>query len=122
MDAEKARYVYRYYHQFMTTQEHLAHRHLIGTAKVTRDRTDAVAQREAENSSHPAREMLSHDPSALQLADDGIDAFVVRTAERILEKHADEIAFNFCTRAGALARTPKARQCHVCHHDWHSAA
>ena len=122
MDVEKARYVLRYYDQFMTTQEHLAHRHLMGTAKATRGRTDAVAQREAENCSHPAREMLSNDPRVLQLANDGIDAFVVRTAQRILDEHGNEIAFNFCLRCGALANTPKAQQCRVCHHDWHSAA
>jgi hypothetical protein len=106
----------------MTTPERLAHRHLMGTAKATRGRTDAGAQREAENSSHPARELLSHDPKALQLASDGIDVFVVRTAQRILDEHSNEIAFNYCPRCGALAKTPKARQCRVCRHDWHSTA
>jgi hypothetical protein len=47
MDAEKARYVVRYYCQLMTTPELVAHRHLLGKAKATRGRTDAVAQREA---------------------------------------------------------------------------
>jgi ribosomal protein L40E len=46
----------------------------------------------------------------------------VRTAQRILDKHSDEIVFNYCPRCGALAKTPKARQCRVCHHDWYSAA
>ena len=122
MDAEKARYVLRYYKQFMTTPEHLAHRHLMGTAKATRGRSDAVVQREAENCSQPAREMLSNDPRVLRLANDGINAFVVRTAQRILDEHGNEIAFNLCPRCGALATTPKAQQCRVCHHDWHSAA
>jgi hypothetical protein len=121
MDAEKARYVLRYYGQLMTTTERLAHRHLMGTVKATRGRTDAVAQRESENSSHPARELLSNDPKVLHLASDGIDAFAVRTAQRILDEHSNEIAFNYCPRCGALAKTPKARQCRVCRHDWHSA-
>jgi len=119
MDAQKAGYVLRYYSQLMTTSERLAHRHLIGTAKATHGRTDAVAQREAENSSHPAHELLSNDPKALQLASDGLEAFKVRTAQRILDEHSSGIAFNCCPRCGALARTPKARQCPVCHHDWH---
>jgi hypothetical protein len=122
MDAKKAQYVIRYYGQLMTTPERLAHRHLMGTAKATHGRTDAVAQREAENSSHPARELLSNDPGALQLASDGIDAFVARTAQRILDEHSNEVAFNYCPCCGALAKTPKARQCSVCRHDWHSAA
>ena|SRR5579862_5396217 len=119
MNAEKARYVLRYYSQLMTMPERLAQRRLMGTAKVTHGRTDAVAQREAENSSHPARELLSNDPNALQLASDGLEAFELRTAQRILDEHSREIAFNCCPRCGALAKTPKARQCHACHHDWH---
>jgi hypothetical protein len=122
MDAEKARYVLRYYGQLMTKQERLAHRHLMGAEKATHGRTDAVAQREAGNSSHPARELLSNDPEVLHLASDGIDAFTARTAQRILDQHNNEIAFNYCPRCGALAKTPKARQCRVCRHDWHSAA
>jgi tRNA(Ile2) C34 agmatinyltransferase TiaS len=122
MDAERAHYVLRYYGQFMTTQERLAQRHLMGVAKATRGRTDAVAQREAKNSSHAARELLSDDPEVLQLATNGIDTFTVRAAQRILDEHSTEIAFNYCPRCGALAKTPKARQCRVCRHDWHSAA
>jgi len=122
MDAEKARYVLRYYCQLMTTPERVAHRHLVGTAKATHGRTDAVAQREAEKSSHIGRELLSNDPKTLKLASEGLDAFMVRTAQRILDEHSGEVAFNYCPRCGALAKTPKARQCRACHHDWHSAA
>jgi hypothetical protein len=122
MDAEKARYVLRYYCQLMTTPERLAHTHLMGTAKATHGRTDAVAQRDAEKSSHPARELLSNDPKVLQLASAGLDAFIVRTAQRILDEHSGEVVFNYCPQCGALAKTPKARQCRVCRHDWHSAA
>jgi len=122
MDAEKARYVVRYYCQLMTTPELVAHRHLLGTAKATRGRTDAVAQREAQNSSHIARELLSNDPKILQLASEGLDAFMVQTAQRILDEHSGEVAFNYCPRCGALAKTPKARQCRASHLDWHSAS
>ena len=122
MDTVKARYVIRYYGHLMTRQERLAQRHLVGTAKATHGRTDAADQSEVENTSHPARDLLSKDPEVLQLASDGIDAFTVRTARRILDKHSDEITFNYCPRCGGLAKTPKARQCRFCYHDWHSAA
>ncbi|SRR5258706_6612824 len=113
MDIEKARYVLRYYERLMKPQEQRAYRHLMGTAKATHGRTDTASQREAESSSHPARGMLSNDPEALQLASDGIDAFMVRTAQRILDERSSEIAFNYCPRCGALAKTPRARQCVV---------
>jgi len=122
MDVEKARYVLRYYGQLMTTPERLAHRHLTATAKVTRGRTDAAAQSEVANSLHPMRDLLSRDPQVLQLSNEGIDIFMVRTAQRIVDEHGDEIVLNYCPHCGALAKTPKARQCRLCHHDWHSAA
>jgi CBS-domain-containing membrane protein len=98
MDIEKARYVLRYYEHLMKPQEQRAYRHLMGTAKATHGRTDAASQREAESSSHLARGMLSNDPEALQLASDGIDTFMVRTAQRILDECSNEIAFNYCPR------------------------
>jgi hypothetical protein len=120
MDAEKAAYIVRYYGHLMTVPERLAERHLTGTAKLTHGHTDAVAQRRVENSSHPvARDLLSKDPEVLQLASDGIDAFMLRTARRILDDHGKEILFNRCPQCGALAKTPKARQCRFCRHDWH---
>jgi hypothetical protein len=127
METEKARYVLRYYDDFMTKQERLAQRHLMGTAKATHGRTDAAAQIEVRSSRDPWRsvlsnDLLSNDPEVLQLASDGLDAFVVRTAQRILDEHSNEIVFNYCPRCGALAKTPKARQCRLCRHDWHSVA
>jgi len=86
MDVEKARYVLRYYSQLMTTPERLAHRHLMGTAKATRGRTDAAAQSEVANSPHPARDLQSNDPQVLQLASEGIDVFMVRTAQRTFDR------------------------------------
>jgi hypothetical protein len=109
LDEDKALYVVRYYGHLMTVPERLAHRHLMGTAKLTHGRTDAAAQREVENSSHPiARDSLSRDPEILRLARHGIDAFMVRTAQRIIDEHSNQIVFNYCPRCGALAKTPKA--------------
>ena len=121
MENEKAQYVLRYYGQFMTTQERLAQRHLFGTDKATHGRTDVAAQDEVRNSSHHLSELLSNDPEVLRLASDGLDAFIVRTAQRILHKHRNEIVFNNCPKCGALAKTPKARQCRFCRYDWHTA-
>ena len=120
LDADKALYVVRYHGHLMTAQERLAHRHLTGTANLTHGRTDAAAQREVENSSHPvARDLLSRDLEVLRLASEGIDAFMLRTAQRIIDEHGNQIVFNHCPRCGALAKTPKARQCRFCRHDWH---
>jgi hypothetical protein len=126
MDAVKARYVFKYYGHLMTEHERLAFRHLITTAKATRGRTDVEAQTEAKDSTRRLRELrhmrdtLLDDPSVLLLARDGIEAFILRTGRRILKEHPDRIAFNCCPRCGRLARTPTARQCRFCGHDWHN--
>jgi hypothetical protein len=119
MDRHLASYVLRYYARFMTEKEMLANRHLMGTAKFTHGRSDLVAQQEAKNSHPQLRDLFSDDPDVLELARDGAESFVQRTAERILAVHADEIQINRCPRCGEVAKTPKARQCRFCFFDWH---
>lgn len=69
----------------MTKEEHLAHRHLVGTAKATRGLTDVASQTEARKNASPVyRDMLSNDPDVLGLTSEGLDAFVERVAQRIL--------------------------------------
>lgn len=103
----------------MTAKDKLANRHLTATAKVTHGRSDVAAQEEARNSRMHLRSLLSADPEVLELARDGMDAFVQRTAQRILGAHSDELHINRCPRCGNLARTPKGRQCRFCRYDWH---
>jgi hypothetical protein len=58
-----------------------------------------------------AGEITIRQGQVLRLASGGIDVFVVRTAQRILDEHKNKIVLNNCPRCGALAKTPKARQC-----------
>jgi hypothetical protein len=119
MDTGKARYVFRYYGHLMTAQEHLAYGHLVDTALAMHGRSDWAAQTEARNNPYFLRSRLSDDSEVLNLTREGLDVFVARTAQRILDEHRAEVRFNYCCRCGALARTPKARQCRFCRYDWH---
>jgi hypothetical protein len=122
MATEKAWYVFNYFGlgHLMTKQERLAYRHLVGTAKAMRGRTDAGSQTVAKKTKNPVlREWVSRDPEVLRLASEGLDAFVERVAQRIIDEHRDKVAFNNCPKCGALTRTPKARQCRFCGFDWH---
>ena len=119
MDRHLAVYVLTYYSRFMTGKEQLANRHLMGTAKVTHGRSDLAAKQGASNYRPHLRDLFSDDPEVLELARDGAESFVHRTAERILAAHADEIQINRCPRCGEVAKTPKARQCRFCLFDWH---
>ena len=122
MDNDEAAYVFRFYGHLMTMTERFAYRHLVGTAKAMKGRTDLTAQTELRNTNKAAhlRKFLSDDPEVLRLTADGLGQFVVRTAERILMEHKSEIAFNRCPRCRGVARTPKARQCRFCGLDWHT--
>jgi len=119
LKTDEVNYVFRYFSHLMTEHERLAYRHLVGTVKATRGRSDAEAQEEAKGSVFYLREMLSDQPSVLALASDGFGTFVCRTGQRILNDQRDQITFNCCPQCGALARTPTARQCRACRHDWH---
>ena len=118
-DPQVRGYVCRYYWRLMTPKERLAYRQLFGTMKATHGRSDASAQQEARNSKPQLRELFSDDPEVLHLASAGMEAFLEKTATRMLAEHRDEIVLNQCPKCGALARTPNARQCRSCHHDWH---
>src|ERR1700761_9268938 len=118
MELDRAHSTVRHYNDFMTSRERLAERHLFATSKIASGRTDDSAQEEAGGSSKPIRDLLSTDPKVKQLAAGGWDAFALRTAERIYREHRDEIFVNECPRCGKLAKTPKAKQCPHCHHDW----
>ena len=120
MKTDEVGYVFRYYSHLMTEHERLAYRHLVGTMKATLGRSDVEAQEEAKGSVFYLRKMLSDHPSVRALASDGFETFVLRTGQRILNDHRDQIVFNCCPQCGALARTPTARQCRACRHDWHN--
>jgi hypothetical protein len=119
IDTDMAWYVFKYYGQLMNGRERMANRHLMRTFKAVEGRSDLAAQEEARGRVRHLREWLSDDPEVLQLARDGYEAFAVHTGKRILHEHRDQIVLNRCPQCGRLARTPKARQCRFCRHDWH---
>jgi len=120
---EQSRYafVFRFYSHLMTMQERLAYRHLVATAKAMHGRTDVGSQTEARNSRHQHLvTLLSNDPEVLRLASEGLEAFATRIPQRMLAEHSGKVAFNNCPQCGAVARTPRARQCRFCGFDWHA--
>ena len=113
-----AYYVVRFHADLMTDAEWKAQRHLFATMKATMGRSDETAQREAKNNLIHSR-MLSTEPNVLSLANDGYQHFQLTTAARILRDSAAKVFFNRCPACGELARTPSAKQCRYCGHDWH---
>ncbi len=48
----------------------------------------------------------------------GKEQMEIAIAERILRDSKDEV-INNCPKCNQLARTPKAKQCRFCGHNWH---
>lgn len=49
----------------------------------------------------------------------GINALKVTAVARIWQEHRSELSLNLCLSCGKIARTPLAKQCRFCLHDWH---
>lgn len=49
----------------------------------------------------------------------GYETFCRDIAARVLREQADLLVLNRCPRCDRIVRTPKARQCLWCFHDWH---
>lgn len=119
MKPDVAQYVIRHYSRLMTKDEKFLNKRLQAALKTAHGRSDVAAREEAA----PKRALPSlqtHTPEILELSNGGFDGFAERTAERILADHKELVVVNYCPRCHELARTPKARQCRFCGHDWHT--
>lgn len=43
----------------------------------------------------------------------------IKLANLIIEDYEDKVFWNTCPNCSKLGRTPKAKQCRFCKHDWH---
>lgn len=58
------------------------------------------------------------DVNTNKLVELGEERLKLKIAERLLKDSRDKI-INNCPKCGLLARTPKAKLCRYCGHDWH---
>src|SRR5262245_61170602 len=61
------------------------------------------------------------DPAVDSALEQGHGAFLDRVRDRILAEVGNQLVMNRCPMCRRIVRTPKARQCMWCHHDWHAA-
>ena len=59
------------------------------------------------------------DPSVVGALAEGERVFMERAAARVIERNGSAIVVNRCPACGKLTRTPRAKQCRWCRHDWH---
>ena len=105
---ELENYIYEYCGEFKTPNEKTATKTLLYNPYSEDMRAMMVK-----------RGWRSDDPVILEMISDGYEAFKGRTARRIWAAHRHELSLNLCPVCGKIARTPQARQCRFCRHDWH---
>lgn len=110
IENEVAEYLFRYRRDLLTEAEHAGHRALIFRLK--------FPHHDPKNSAAFLK-FTRFTPEAAQLLENGAEAFYEGVVRRVLSEHRREDVLNLCSKCGGLARTPKARQCPHCFHDWH---
>ena len=113
MTEEQVRYIMVYFSQFLTEKESIAVRHYTSTLKLADNHNPNFKKAYERNG------WLTSDQAALDLLKNGYDSFSLKTANRIVADNGDTAIFNNCPKCGKLARTPTAKQCGHCGHDWH---
>jgi hypothetical protein len=122
-DRDIAHYVFRWYRNLLTPLEKQALKHLYTAMQATTIKADIEAQGEDEKAAGRYRsltDLMSDDADVLHLSDGGFEGFIERTSARILDENRHLVFFNRCPKCGGLARTPTARQCRYCAHEWRS--
>jgi len=110
---ENANYIIAYYGSLLNSSETKALRHQRSTFKLEDSNDDKQRRMYLKTG------WLSEDPEILDCLKNGYNQFILNCAERILKDNPDTIYFNLCPLCNKLARTPHARQCRFCGHDWH---
>lgn len=59
------------------------------------------------------------DPAVQAALSDGPEAYRRKVRDRILREHTAQVFINRCPKCQRVVRTPKAKQCFWCGHDWH---
>ena len=117
MDQEKVDYIFKYFGKLMTDHEARAWRHYSAEFKLTHGgKKDA---NESKRRLYLKIEWITEDTEIIKLLDNGIDAFRENVVNRILIQSPNKVYFNLCPKCNRLARTPLAKQCRHCGHDWH---
>jgi hypothetical protein len=98
---ELAEYIIDFHSELLTSAETEAHKWLLfpGHAKEPRE--------------------LQSDPDAAELTRLGPEELYIHIRDRILQGHGAKLNFNRCPNCDGLCRTPLAKQCRHCFHDWH---
>jgi hypothetical protein len=112
-NAELTRYIRRYHSDLYTRFEYQV------------EQAEYARSNFADDSSEEGKRLMARYGQAGDARFDdalaeGLQAFRMRVARRILAEHSD-LQINRCPRCNCIVRTPDAKQCFWCGYDWHGA-
>ena len=105
------RYIWMHCRDRMTDLERRGQTAVFGREKAEAGTSEAVKQALLR------RFGAMEDAQVVEALAEGHDAFRAAVRDRVLRDHPEVVAR--CPRCGRVLRTPTARQCGWCHHDWH---
>lgn len=111
MNQEQANYIITYFGNLMTAHEKLALKHHVHTYKTSDDPKMSRILTD--------KGWIRTEPEILDFLKDGYDEFELNIAKRIMMENPEKVFLNNCSKCDKLARTPYARQCRHCGHNWH---
>jgi hypothetical protein len=114
-ESELTRYVWDHYQSLMTDFERRVGMAILGRMKASASTSPSLAKTLNERWGQVC------DPEIEAALAEGDEVFRRRVCRRILTQHAEAVFINRCPQCGRVVRTPQARQCFWCGHDWHQA-
>ena len=103
-------YIYENAGEFKTAMEKLAGKTILYNSKGLSERTlNFIKSKGWYDDSEEIQALIAR----------GYEAFKKKVVERIYKEHKDELSLNYCPKCGKITRTPLARQCRFCFHQWH---
>jgi len=104
-------YIFKYCGKFFWENEIMGHKHLHGLAK-SNNGVNVMMYKFIMKDKNLSQEILD-------LVRDGYEPFKIKVATRIFNERRDQLELNLCPECNKIARTPWAKQCQFCFHDWH---
>jgi hypothetical protein len=113
-EREFTRYVWDYYQHLMTDLERRVGVAISARVKAAASSSPAIAHALNE------RWGCAGDLEVEAALSEGPEAFRRRVSRRVLAEHNSVVVVNRCPKCRRVLRTPQARQCFWCGHDWHA--
>lgn len=120
MTAELEKYLIEQCRQWMLPEEIRALRR-IGLSEYGEKTTREIAEKESGNTlaDFKMEKMFGfNDSKTNELVNLGREKMESTIAQRLLDRNGNSIVNN-CPKCNKLTRTPRAKQCRHCGHDWH---